>query len=135
MKRYIIAFVFCFVSLVCSAQVGTIKGFVYDKSNGEPVLFANVLLENTVLGASTDDNGYFVINKVKAGDYTLKVQCLGFRDTSFNISVRSSQQINLKIELRPMAQQLEAVEVLGNKEAARIESQVSVKKNHCFRHI
>lgn len=127
MKKYILTVVLCFVSFVAYSQSGTIKGFVYDKSNGEPILFANVLLENTTLGASTDDNGYFVINKVKQGNYTLKVQCLGFKDTIFNVNVASSS-INLKIELKPMAQQLEAVEVHGNKEAARIESQVSVKK-------
>lgn len=128
MKKYILTIFFCFVSFVCYSQSGTIKGFVYDKSNGEPILFANVLLENTILGASTDDNGYFVINKVKQGNYTLKVQCLGFKDTVFLVSLTSSFSINLKIELRPMAQQLEAVEVLGNKEVSRIESQVSVKK-------
>lgn len=128
MKKYILTIFFCFVSFICYSQSGTIKGFVYDKSNGEPILFANVLLENTILGASTDDNGYFVINKVKQGNYTLKVQCLGFKDTVFSVSVRSSSSINLKIELRPMAQQLETVEVLGNKEVSRIESQVSVKK-------
>ena len=127
MKKYILTVVLCFVSFVAYSQSGTIKGFVYDKSNGEPILFANVLLENTTLGASTDDNGYFVVNKVKQGNYTLKVQCLGFKDTIFNVNVASSS-INLKIELKPMAQQLEAVEVHGNKEAARIESQVSVKK-------
>lgn len=128
MKKYILTIFFCFVSFVCYSQSGTIKGFVYDKSNGEPILFANVLLENTILGASTDDNGYFVINKLKQGNYTLKVQCLGFKDTVFLVSLTSSFSINLKIELRPMAQQLEAVEVLGNKEVSRIESQVSVKK-------
>lgn len=128
MKKYILTIFFCFVSFVCYSQSGTIKGFVYDKSNGEPILFANVLLENTILGASTDDNGYFVINKVKQGNYTLKVQCLGFKDSVFLVSLTSSFSINLKIELRPMAQQLEAVEVLGNKEVSRIESQVSVKK-------
>lgn len=128
MKKYILTIFFCFVSFVCYSQSGTIKGFVYDKSNGEPILFANVLLENTILGASTDDNGYFVINKVKQGNYILKVQCLGFKDTVFLVSLTSSFSINLKIELRPMAQQLEAVEVLGNKEVSRIESQVSVKK-------
>ena len=128
MKKYILTIFFCFVSFVCYSQSGTIKGFVYDKSNGEPILFANVLLENTILGASTDDNGYFVINKVKQGNYTLKVQCLGFKDAVFSVSVRSSSSINLKIELQPMAHQLETVEVLGNKEVSRIESQVSVKK-------
>lgn len=128
MKKYILTIFFCFVSFVCYSQSGTIKGFVYDKSNGEPILFANVLLENTILGASTDDNGYFVINKVKQGNYTLKVQCLGFKDSVFSVSVRSSSSINLKIELQPMVHQLETVEVLGNKEVSRIESQVSVKK-------
>ncbi|MCL6494682.1 MAG: carboxypeptidase-like regulatory domain-containing protein, partial [Ignavibacterium sp.] len=33
---------------------GNIKGLVLDKDNGEPIIGANVLIENTNIGAATD---------------------------------------------------------------------------------
>lgn len=128
MKKLFFTFCFLLICFVSYSQVGTIKGFVYNRDNGEPVLFANIILENTTMGASTDDNGYFVINNVKPNTYNIKIQCLGYKDSTFAITVEKSSLINLKIELFPNIQQLDVVEVLGNKEASRTESQVSIQK-------
>ena len=57
--------------VVCFAQTGSIRGFVYDDSNGEPVIFTNVYLKGTSYGASTDVNGYYAITKVPPGNYIL----------------------------------------------------------------
>ncbi len=128
MKGFVFTLFLILFCLVSYAQHGTIKGFVYNKDNGEPILFANIVLENTQIGSSTDDNGYFVINNIKPQSYNLKVQCLGYKDSTISVTVQRESLLNLKIELTPVIQQLEVVEVIGNKEAARTESQVSIKK-------
>ena len=38
------------------SQTGAIKGFVYDKDNGEPCAFANVSIDGTPYGAATRNN-------------------------------------------------------------------------------
>jgi hypothetical protein len=53
------------------AQTGTIRGFVYDKQTGEPIIFTNVILKGTTIGAATDVNGYYSISKVHAGQLHL----------------------------------------------------------------
>ncbi|MBQ2498815.1 MAG: carboxypeptidase-like regulatory domain-containing protein, partial [Bacteroidales bacterium] len=45
----------------------SVKGFVYEKSNGEPVMFANVFLQGTTMGSTTDINGYFNITRIPDG--------------------------------------------------------------------
>ena len=49
------------------AQEHTIRGFVYDKKNGEAVIFEKVLLlklDSTIeSGANTDVNGFFFNSK------------------------------------------------------------------------
>jgi len=60
------------------AQTGTIRGFVYDKATGEPVIFTNVILKGTTTGAATDVNGYYSISKIAPGTYTLMVTYLGY---------------------------------------------------------
>ncbi|MFO7791020.1 MAG: TonB-dependent receptor [Bacteroidota bacterium] len=60
------------------AQTGSIKGFVYDEETGEACVFTNVYIENTNLGAATDANGFFNINKVPEGKHTLTITYMGY---------------------------------------------------------
>ena len=71
------------------AQNGNIRGFVYEKSSGEPVMFCNVFLKGTTIGAPTDINGMYNISKVAAGDYTLMVTYIGYDTSTVSISLRA----------------------------------------------
>ncbi|HAY70876.1 MAG TPA: hypothetical protein DCX89_03215, partial [Saprospirales bacterium] len=51
------------------AQTGTIRGNVYDKGTGNPIAYANIYLENTNFGVTTDDDGFFSITNVPKGNY------------------------------------------------------------------
>ena len=63
----------CFPHMNLQAQSGTVRGFVYEAETGEPVIFTNVYLYKTSIGAVTDVNGYFAITKIPVGQYTLMV--------------------------------------------------------------
>jgi len=89
---------FCLLLALGSAfaQYGTIRGFVYNKANGEPVPFSNIYLKGTTTGASSDPNGFFSINKVKPGTYTLLVTNLEFDTISETITIKAEQILNKK---------------------------------------
>ena len=55
MRLFITLLFLSVTSLVAQAQqTGTIKGFVYDKKTGEPIIYTNVLFkENKKIGAQT----------------------------------------------------------------------------------
>ena len=128
MKKIFSIIVISLFCLTAFAQNGFVKGFVYDASNGDALMFANVIVENTRLGSSTDINGYFVINKVPKGKQTIKISSLGFADTTIQIDVIPNQPINLKIELTPQSKTLNIVEISAAKDIARQESRVSVEQ-------
>ena len=75
LKITLLAFTLCVINLfTANAQNnGTVRGFVYDKATGEPVLFTNVYLKGTTLGAATDVNGYYSITKIPAGNYVIEI--------------------------------------------------------------
>jgi outer membrane receptor for ferrienterochelin and colicin len=61
-----------------AALAGTISGRVTDKDTGEGLPFANVGIQDTPWGAAADETGYYKIDPVPAGTYTLWVSFLGY---------------------------------------------------------
>ena len=52
----------------------SVNGFVREEAMGEPISYANVFLSNTVLGAATSRDGYFVISDIPPGEYIINVE-------------------------------------------------------------
>lgn len=110
------------------AQSGNIRGFVYDRQSGEPIIFTNVFLKGTQLGASTDVNGFFSITKIPNGNYTVLVTALGFDTASENVTIKSGQIVNVKLFIATKAQVLNTVEISADKEELQTEVKMSVQK-------
>ena len=112
-------------SLFSMAQTATIRGFVYEKETGEPVMFTNVYLKGTTYGASTDVNGFYTITKVPAGSYTLLVTSLGYDSLSEKITLKKGDVISRQLYLIKAAYMLESFNVTAAKEEARTETRTS----------
>lgn len=97
------------------AQKGTIKGFVYDKESGEPMIFTNVLLEGTTQGGQTDVNGYFAIEQVPSGTYTLFTSLIGYDTFKTSVTVKAGQIITKKIFLKQLDLELDDVVISARK--------------------
>lgn len=109
-------------------QYGTIRGFVYEKESGEPVIFTNVYLQNTSYGSATDVNGYFAISKIPVGEYTLLVTYLGFDTLKMDVSVKADDIITQKLFLEKASYTLQQVQVSAEREEALTETRTSVVK-------
>ena len=108
---------------------GIVKGVLFDEANGEAVPFANVVLDGTGYGCATDLNGFFLINKVPAGQYTLRVRFMGYEEYVQSVTIVDRRTVSLTLHLKPSAQMLKTVEITDSKaEERRIQTQVSVEK-------
>ena len=113
------------VAVFAQAQ-NDVRGFVYEKSTGEPMMFCNVYLKGTTFGASTDINGYFNITRIPDGEYVICVTTLGYDTIAENITFRNNQVVNKKYYLDDSSFVLEAVNVTADKIEARTETKTSV---------
>ena len=82
------------------AQDNSIKGFVYEESTGEPMMFTNVYLKGTNYGGSTDVNGYFNINRIPDGRYTLLITSVGYDTITEVFNLANGQVFNRKYYLK-----------------------------------
>ena len=86
MKIYKLLIFFIF-PLGLFSQTETIRGFVYEESSSEPIIFANVSLKGTGIGSVTNDNGYFIFPNLPEGDYIIEVDFIGYKKQSVPISI------------------------------------------------
>ena len=102
------------VSILSSQFIfaGGISGKVSDASSGDFLPGANVVLDGTNYGASSDRFGEFNISNVPDGSYTLTVTYVGYADYSESVTVGSdvvTKDITLSVDYVAM----EAVNVTG----------------------
>lgn len=124
----LLAVLFSVFSLSVNAQTGTIRGFVYEQETGEPALFVNVYLAKTTLGAATDINGYFVIDKIPAGEHKLMVTSVGYDSLVMPVTVLSGKVHTINLNLKAAATQLQGVNISAERAEAKTETNTSVVK-------
>ncbi|MEA1878707.1 MAG: TonB-dependent receptor [Bacteroidota bacterium] len=110
------------------AQTGSVRGFVYDKANGEPVIFCNVYLQGTTYGAATDVNGFYNITKIVPGSYKLVVQALSYAESFTDVVVKADQIVSQKIFLDASVQNIDAVVVSAERQEMKTQIYTSITK-------
>lgn len=124
MRRLYTFLLFILSTSVALAQSGTIKGTVKDEKTGEAVIGANVVLEGTTQGASTDIEGNFSIPKVKVGKHNLVVTYLSYKTKTISgVDVYPDQSTVINTTIQEDAQELEGVTVTAQRQT---DTEISV---------
>lgn len=128
MNRLILFITLIFSSTELLAQTGTVRGFVYEETSGEPAMFSNVVLEGTKIGGVTDANGFFNLSKVPVGQYKLLVTYIGFENKEEVIEVKADKILNKKFYLSESSIQLNTVQLSAERQEAKTSVNTSVIK-------
>jgi hypothetical protein len=97
------------------AATGTVSGTVA-LEDGHPAVGATVFLTDTGFGTATNEQGSFFIHGIPAGEYSVQVRLLGYRQgVPPTVIVRSSDTTVVSITLEEEAIELTQVEVTGTR--------------------
>lgn len=77
-KRVLFFFLFIFQSVAIANTTGKLTGHIIDKNSKEPLIGVNIILQGTMMGASTDYEGYFVVINIPPGLYDLRISAVGY---------------------------------------------------------
>lgn len=94
------------------AQTGVITGKVFDETNGEPLMFCNVVVEGSGTGGSTDLDGVYRIQGLQPGMYTIISTYISYSDKKVTeVEVKAGEVTVIDIPMGTASQQLEEVVV------------------------
>lgn len=130
MKKYLLILSILLLAGFTSifAQTGSVRGFVYDKTNGEPMIFTSVYLEGTTYGMATNIDGYFNLTKVEPGNYNLMVSFVGYDTAKVNIDVLPNKIVNKKIYMEESSIKLEEFTVSAERQEMKTDVYTSIVK-------
>ncbi len=111
---------FCGVSI---SQTAIIKGIVVDANNEEPLVGANIYVEQTKRGETTGNNGGFYINGLSAGSYDLTISYMGYHTQTEKVTLRAGETRKITVRLKEEFKSLGEVTVTAKSEARRLREQ------------
>jgi len=102
---------------ICSAQnLSSIQGKVVDATTKDPLQFVTVYFANTNIGAGSNEDGSFKLDKILVGKYDLVASMVGYTRYSKSIEFTGTPIDNFVIALSPVATELESVTVSAHRE-------------------
>lgn len=105
-----------FPKIVLADQNVTISGYLTDKTSGEYLIGANILVRDTNRGASTNTSGYYVISNLSAGSYIIRFSYLGYQDKLIEVDLGSGEDLRLDVELSPGSLDIEEVTIISERD-------------------
>uniref|UniRef100_UPI004047E51C TonB-dependent receptor n=3 Tax=Roseivirga sp. TaxID=1964215 RepID=UPI004047E51C len=114
MKKIILVGLFCIIGMAAQSQTGGINGRVIDALSGQPLIGANIIIEESSKGVATNEFGKFSIKNLDAGTYNLIVSFIGFEKFSQKVTINAGMFNSVDFALLPDALALEDFEIRQN---------------------
>jgi len=113
----------------------TVRGRVYDQDSKTPIIGANVIILgiSPILGASTNIDGDFRIEKVPVGRISLQITYLGYETKTIpNLVVGSGKEIVLNIEIAESIVKLDDITVTAQQKKSEALNEMATVSAKVF---
>lgn len=125
----IILFLLPFFNLFSQSK-GTITGSIRDELTGEAIIGANVLIENTNLGAATDVNGKFQIRNIDEGLYNIKISHITYQSKILkDVKIKGDEITELNITLNSNVIETQEVIITSKMDKSFENALLNLRKN------
>ncbi len=119
---------------ISAQEPGKLRGFITDESSGEALAFGNVFIKEINTGASSDENGYFIISAIPPNkEYTVQVSYVGYESKTLKAFILPGKITELNTSLKSSGIELQEIEKIGKEIISTNETdlnliRISVKK-------
>lgn len=83
------------------SQTARIEGRIRDAETQRTLPGANIMVQGTIIGASADDNGRYVLRNVPTGEQVLRVSFIGYEQKFIDVDLDADERLELNIEMSP----------------------------------
>ncbi len=113
--KYLSLYIMAFGFLNAQVQKGKIAGQIIDARSLQPLAGVNVIISGTQLGASTDQDGVFLISDLQPANYNLQIVYVGYITLKKNnVVVNPGRKTVVEYKMTENILEGESIEVAGS---------------------
>ena len=121
-RIFVLSFLILYSLITTAQQKTTILGYVKDADNGEPLVFANVLIQGASIGTTTDENGFYELKNIAPGEYKVEVRMIGYKKQIRGVTIKDEKFVQLNFGLVTKIIELEEVTIEAGKTIDELKS-------------
>jgi len=106
-------------------MVKRVSGIVSDELTGEPLLGANVVIQELYIGAATDLSGYFELEGVPSGAFSLLVKYIGYEDKVLEFASIPAEPLDIKLKSVAIQGEEAVITALARGQLGAINTQIN----------
>ncbi|MBN1131832.1 MAG: TonB-dependent receptor [Bacteroidales bacterium] len=115
MKRSILLFIAILLITNINAQHTDANIFGDVKSGNEHIPFANIYIEGTTIGTTTDKTGHYMLIDLPEGKHVIVATSLGYKSSKQEFVIEANKTLEINFVLEPEIINLDEVVVTGTK--------------------
>lgn len=105
---------------------GVIVGTIVDSLN-HPIELANITIQGTNAGATTDENGRYRLKVNSNLKLTISISCLGYVTSSFTVQVNDGERKEVNVRLASLSKNIEGVSVISSRRKFSNIEKINIK--------
>lgn len=125
MKNLLITLLFLVLASAIYAQDSKISGKITGEKN-LPLNGANVVIEGTIDGATTDSLGYFEFETSKTGTHVILVTSIDYNESKQTVNIEAGKPIELNVKLKKSEVETDEIIVTASSYTSGQQSQVTI---------
>ncbi len=109
-------------------EEASLRGYVRDAATGETLLQANVVIDGTTRGTATNNSGYYTLQGLEPGTYTIVFSYIGYQRRTEEVTLSAGEERRLDVELRSEGFETEEVVVTGTSDDEEAERAIGTDR-------
>jgi outer membrane receptor protein involved in Fe transport len=111
-------------TILFAGTTGKIAGRIIDAETKEPLIGANVVVQGLPIGATTDVDGFYTINNIPPGAYSVVASMLSYRRTTMT-DVVIKIDLTTRVDIKMSSEALQGQEVIVRAERPLVQKDVT----------
>ncbi len=127
LKKAAVLQVLLILSIALMGQNAAVKGFIYDKESGEPMIGANIFTSNSEYSTTSNIDGFYSLTKMAAGDYEVVYTMVGYAEQKEKVSLAKGEVLTFNKRMVEDAINLIGADVFGDLNDQKNEVRIGIE--------
>ena len=102
----------CVPNVAAGGVSGSIEGKILDKATRQALVGVNIALAGTTIGTTSDRDGLYRFQNIRAGSYDMKFSAVGYATVIVRqVTVRIDLRTRIDVSLEPSMTELQPIEI------------------------